>query len=84
MHNFKLTKRSSPFEPFFSAERGTSLCQFDRVMIARAESVQFYLAAPLLRQTVAVIGWNGGVKRTLITGVFIRSALLCQKSALTS
>ena len=60
-----LTKRSSPFEPFFAAERGTSLCQFDRVVIAWAESVQFYLAAPLLRQTVAVIGWNGGVKRTL-------------------
>ena len=42
------------------------------------------LAAPLLRQTVAAIGSNGGVKLTLTTGAFIRSALLCLKLALTS
>ena len=53
-------------------------------MIVGGVLFRFYLAAPLLRQTVAVIGCNGEVKLTLTTRVFIRSVLLCLKLAITA
>ena len=36
------------------------------------------------KQTVTAIHYNGGVKFTLTTGVFIRSALLWPKYAITA